>query len=1177
MSELAAAFRAQIRDAVVAKKAPDYRAFRSIFDGVSAEDSTITLLRADDLLLLRVRLVNLRRRNGRFERRNPGNPARLVVEHQPQSFGEEAFLETGDQSEMAEGNTPISGRQNANGSSKPSEPLKTEPIGRKSKLAIARPSRIAHVMPDSVESIPATLPGLLAAMRSWPLGLHDNAQPDGTVIGVGMTAAIGALARGAISTAIGTPSWRTIDAGVKSAVAKLAAMAGRGTMPSGASVADDINRLVDAVIPRRRGEDIEVTTDRAALTIYVQAEIAGGWSFAANTDAGWRVAAEGFDFAVDGSRDLLRRPSAPGPTTTAIEMPFRLLATPLPGAGFAHADLPVTHQGRTELWHSRLGRRVQRAGQPLRIDDDDGTADGGGWNGERLRFLWSPDMVTDSAADAFRMPLSPNDRRMLVKLTVGYDEKIGRTPFVPRAAFVRRLMLTALGGDLEAQRRWDQRPSGVDLTAWTHRAAIGRDYFVRVEYSGFLLPFRHRASLIKITERKFQTENGKRVARLRQRFFIVVRDRVMPYVAAVPNPDNGLAHPFVAVECLTDVTPNLDAPGEGPDSFVSHPSNFYSEPTPDADRRMAFWPQFEAKDLSFKFMGVDRSGRRIPFEMPLMFVSEVQNIDGRIDKIIGYYNRSSNIARRTADLGGRTVQLMPTSAGAGQVDYPTVKLVYKATAPTTGLSTVQDDALQAWPIVTIGEVELTALQALTGQPRRSEFKWYRGSVGGTIGDNAGGMFAELIDPAPVTFGSGVSSDKAGAIATPNLNPTGLSALHGIVSGSLNTIQKNNFVPGDFLPDAKLLGVFTLAELLHPGMTLSNPEAPRISTRVHEDRIETLMQLTQFVRPGDHSLGLITASNSQLVLDILVTTPVGEGTPRHKVEGTLTNFGINLAGVIILRFDRLRFLKDGARKPDVDVDLNPVHAVTFGGPLAFLNKIKEYIPANGFSDPPDLQITPAGLTASYELGLPPMEIGVLSISNVMLGAAFSLPFTGGPPTARFNFAERHNCFNLTVSLLGGGGFMAIVVGADGVKEIEAQLDFGARVAIDLGVASGMVYIKVGFYFHYAEDGPDEEVEFEGFVEICGRLSVMGMITVSLTFHVALCFESVDQGVKPDGSPRSLSRLFGQATLTVEVEVLLWSGSVSITVEKTFIGSEADPSFAQLMETPAIWADYCDAFA
>ncbi len=245
---------------------------------------------------------------------------------------------------------------------------------------------------------------------------------------------------------------------------------------------------------------------------------------------------------------------------------------------------------------------------------------------------------------------------------------------------------------------------------------------------------------------------------------------------------------------------------------------------------------------------------------------------------------------------------------------------------------------------------------------------------------------------------------------------------------------------------------------------------------------------------------------------------------------------------------------------------------FGGPLEFLNSLRDVIPMDGFSDPPGLDISPNGITASYSLGLPDIGVGAMSLQNVNLGAGFDLPFTGEGPSARFNFAERHNPFNLTISLFGGGGFFAITVGSEGVRELEASLEFGAQISIDLGVASGGVYVKAGFYFHW-QDVPSKLVQFEGYIEMGGHLTVLGLITVSLTFHLGLTYEKTSHS----------SRLYGTATLTVEIDILFFSISQDITVERQFAGSDADPAFIEFAPLdkdtgkPEIWNSYCAAFA
>jgi len=169
--------------------------------------------------------------------------------------------------------------------------------------------------------------------------------------------------------------------------------------------------------------------------------------------------------------------------------------------------------------------------------------------------------------------------------------------------------------------------------------------------------------------------------------------------------------------------------------------------------------------------------------------------------------------------------------------------------------------------------------------------------------------------------------------------------------------------------------------------------------------------------------------------------------------------------------------------------------------------------------------------------------------------------------KFNFSQREHPFSLTVSLFGGGGFFAIGIGTEGVREIEAALEFGAAIAIDLGVASGGVEVKAGVYFHWLQSSSGKTVELAGYVRLHGELSVLGLISASLTFNLQLSY------LKQSGT----STVWGEATLTIEVEVLFFSASVSVKCRREFGGSESDPTFKDLIPAPAVWADYCAAFA
>ena len=63
--------------------------------------------------------------------------------------------------------------------------------------------------------------------------------------------------------------------------------------------------------------------------------------------------------------------------------------------------------------------------------------------------------------------------------------------------------------------------------------------------------------------------------------------------------------------------------------------------------------------------------------------------------------------------------------------------------------------------------------------------------------------------------------------------------------------------------------------------------------------------------------------------------------------------------------------------DVSVDFN---GVEFLGPLAFINTLSDVIPLDGFSDPPNLSITPSGIEVGYSLGLPVVGVGLFSYAG-----------------------------------------------------------------------------------------------------------------------------------------------------------------------------------------------------
>jgi hypothetical protein len=176
----------------------------------------------------------------------------------------------------------------------------------------------------------------------------------------------------------------------------------------------------------------------------------------------------------------------------------------------------------------------------------------------------------------------------------------------------------------------------------------------------------------------------------------------------------------------------------------------------------------------------------------------------------------------------------------------------------------------------------------------------------------------------------------------------------------------------------------------------------------------------------------------------------------------------------------------------------------------------------------------------------------------------LPFIGDAPTVGFNFCTRERPFTLAVMFLGGGGFFGLRLNPQGLVLLEASLEFGAVLALDFVVASGSVSCMAGIYFRLeAKDG-----SLTGYVRIRGEVDVLGLISASLEMYMGLTYEF--------GS----GKVVGRATITIEVEVLFFSESVSVSCERKFAGSSGDPTFADAMGPYAPggpWVTYCQAFA
>jgi DNA-binding beta-propeller fold protein YncE len=847
------------------------------------------------------------------------------------------------------------------------------------------------------------------------------------------------------------------------------------------------------------------------------------------------------------------KPATPPPIVeptaqqTAIEAPFRVVLSPNTTANWSHSTDSVNHDGFAELWHTRLGAKPGApAAEPT------------------LRAIWSPDFGTPTAPNPFDMALTPGQRHQFVRLMSDWAVP----NFTPQPINADQFMLSALGVWMRTRGRWNPPAGqGLDIEEWRHLATNGRDQNVRVVKRGRLFPFGHQAVHVIITERTVEAvPNGSNtvVAALRQRQFIIVREPEKRYdTNATPYPKQGREMPISrSLRLTTTITPVLDKPVE-----LLSPPNGGNPNDPNA-----FWVRVNSADLPFHFLATDVEGQDSEFTTALIFVSDALTAT-QTGFVQTEYLKDDN--RRVCHVPGQRIAYAArTSSGqALAADAPTdtslttERMWFSITAPAQAAA----DNLTFLPTLEKADVRIPSVEQILGKAQTigvTPFSEYL-NHGLASAQNQGQVFAQFTQKLPLDL----SAEKAGGLAAMALEYTGISQNLGPVAGPLSDLAKGTFNPAVIfgaLSNAKLLGTISIAALLKK--VFKPDQFPKMLTEtIKNGEIPEKIVARLDWKPDINDVGPFEAKVGNLAATLAINARFeqrlsGNAPPTINVTGALSNFAINFLNVVRVNFQQLKFVAEHNKKLDIIADLAKPNGVEFLGALSFLNEIQKYIPFDGFSDPPSLDVSPRGVDVGYSLGLPPLAVGVFALQNVTLGANLYLPFIGEPARLRFNFAERHSPFQVTVSMFSGGGFFALDMALDRVIGLEASLEFGGSISINLGVASGGVYVMAGIYFKLAENSQTgkNEAELSGYLRCGGALKVLGLICISVEFYMALTYETATGKVR------------GQASLKVKVSIAFFSKSVTLKVERSFGGSSGDPTFGQLVEAPD-WQAYATAFA
>jgi hypothetical protein len=451
--------------------------------------------------------------------------------------------------------------------------------------------------------------------------------------------------------------------------------------------------------------------------------------------------------------------------------------------------------------------------------------------------------------------------------------------------------------------------------------------------------------------------------------------------------------------------------------------------------------------------------------------------------------------------------------------------------------------------------------------------------------NKTGTFAEIVshnadvsgDLSATGLGSAFSAVQAGGFSTPSLDIVCLTRGAGPLGGKIADAMSNTFDPKQVFKAglAMLFGAFDLADLL-PGGGSVDDHAPKMQVQRQGTNVITDLDWQSPI-DAKFSVGIIDfvprGSPTALKVHAVISKDLAGGAGTFALDGALNDFSIVFLASLEIKFTAFTFASRTGSKTDVNVHLDNDSPIVFEGDLSFVEGLRKIIPPGVFGDGVSIDLiqNPLGVKAGLSIGLPPATVGVFALKNIAFSAGLTIPFSDGKPVVEFGFASRDKPFLLAVMIFGGSGFFHLELDTDGMRLLEAAFEFGATAALDIGVASGEVHIMAGIYFKMEKkqlgppNGEQMVSSLSGYLRCGGSLCVLGIVRVSVEFY--LCFTYFVE----------LQKAKGSATLTVEISIACFSKSIELTVERSFGGQGSDPTFVQSMDTPALWAEYADAFA
>ncbi|MGW5136782.1 hypothetical protein [Streptomyces sp. NPDC004135] len=538
-----------------------------------------------------------------------------------------------------------------------------------------------------------------------------------------------------------------------------------------------------------------------------------------------------------------------------------------------------------------------------------------------------------------------------------------------------------------------------------------------------------------------------------------------------------------------------------------------------------FLPTRNGKPIRFP-VRCRQPGRQVGFELPLVFVADLE---------LGDEVRATFRSLDNPDVIEQ-VQKFHTELGLGVVDLPGAKINMVFDAARTAPSDVQEvyrlnikgsPSSRGGFVPSLGgangpgswaaDVALPTLRTLLDTDPRVQITFDQAYLDATSDDIPLRIVRDVDHPLMVDFTT--MADRSGGLAAPKFKADGISRVQGLV----NVAGSQSLAPADlFTEGASLFGfdLRDLVRLVRPEAQPPESHAPPTMVALDTTPPEVQLSWENIPLAAAPQEGFLPLSANTSRLTLRNTSSAA----RNETTCVITDFKLVLPPsepIIEISFGQVEFHQCTGEAPHLAID---EISAEFVGKLELLDVLQKKAGLGKLG--PEIVPTAKDITARYAVPVPDVTALSFVLSNLSFSATLRVPYND-TPSLSLGFASRARPFTLTVLMFGGGGYLDLELDRK-LRRLEVSLQFGAALAINLGVATAEVHAFGGIRYELVADTP----RLTGFIHIGGSVQLLGLVSVAVELHVELAYQF------------DTNALVGRAKIVVDIDVTLFSESVEL---------------------------------